>query len=81
MSDLISFIYNAQIYNKSWPLCSTEEKETTTIKVRIRPSIIINCMYNENYMGAKTEPWGTPQVRVATETERPMPTEKVLLLR
>lgn len=38
-------------------------------------------MYNENYMGAKTEPWGTPQVRVATETERPMPTEKVLLLR
>lgn len=36
-------------------------------------------MYSENNMGAKMEPWGTPQVRGATETERPMPTEKVLL--
>lgn len=39
-------------------------------------------MYNENKEGAKMEPWGTPQVRGATnETEPPMTTEKVLFVR
>lgn len=39
-------------------------------------------MYNETRVEAKMEPWGAPQVKgAAEETELPMATEKVLLVK